>query len=1762
MSVTIEDMTKGNVALSPSKKQTPSMNQQVAQALPQVTITPEEEEAKRQEEIGADRLANQGKVPEGIAPKVQTGDAPAAEDVLQDYENEVRGTPPVARPANPVASRVVYSPTERTMRGGEERPGARQDTTGDTSRGYLIPTYGERFKQLKQNFPDIESRVTPEWQAEVKKIKRDVGQSYLALLKLDDPEKNAARLAALEESTHAMIPKLDSNGEVVLDANGVPVPLAGTAKYSIGGGSSNIDARVIRLIENAVVPNGIYLLYRDGETNIPAYSLDIKTELDQLTGDIQGSFTSFFAREESKKGGGGFYNDVLMAAGVTDPMKRLFYLRQQTKSGFGGPIGTSVESFRAQQGLKYSVPLMASFLWQIPSYVADKTVSAVSSMYQFALPYDLQGGFSILQNSETGEGPQFGGARRGPTADLIHEAMKNAMFGPALRGELPNLIDVEKTLGGYAAFWDLASRWGKEAGVSTAEAAAVLDYTPDALTFATRIIPEMTYNFPAVLKGMQKLDQNMFRNLGEFMRERYGDIIKQGWDEVGGAYARFSDGNLLRTPVTALDELNLSEISRMLEKNNVSFHDVMDDFVSQQAGVTRAWVEASLGRGIAEKLRYVSPQRAEFFAPNVNLLDKKLEEVTKKITEAMASPPTNMTKLAKQQQKKRVATLRNLKNELWKQKNQLVNREIIPPFARDFFTDEAIATAVGASAYTLLYRATATEEGFDTTVPGIGSFVAALASMHPKVRRGASHSAEGIKYAFQSVLNKASFGIVPPRPPPEAVMLARRLKSANPELRERIYSYMASISDAVVKYGGIKYPPTHPTKAGQVIMTEDVLYNSFAKMSGLSTLNAMQEQASTRTGNVNDLGKLGRELKEIQTLFDQKARMSNELGEIVQNLKYLDYDDMFDPDSEAGNFVRTLTKFYADQVDSLARDRAEFKTLTDGSALESDSVSKIFAIDADPTDVEAFIEGGHSIAVALSQEMQRFQKYNIDPNLPDIQKEKVLQARLQEVQKNIADAFERHREHKFSNNRHRSNSAFVEFIKANEVVAYTEASNKFKALKLKYPDDAKVDLTDIHDQIVLGEIELDFDVVDQVAPILSEGTEASRGFIPANVSSSTFNSLKRLFGESADDYMDAFYNNSSPELLDSAEGIFKALEIEDASSYVKMLALRDGLKKVGADVDTLPKIGVNVTQLMQIVSGLGRKVSMTPNQVAMPINQLRDSILDRGKAEFYGDFYGKNRVNLGATMGDEYEVVRTFYKERYINPFRNENTSIKKIIKSGDSFGDLDVESLDRFVKSFKLNRSRTTADLATMQEQLARVIGREDENGALLGIDVTTPEGSQVQSIFTALVIEELSSTLGGKKLRKLLATKADENAIVKAGSSKAIGEFVEGLKAGDMTGESSINLSNFYSRTPEGLYLLRDVNGQPLIDMQAVDSFLGFDNIKRVSKDAQEAEKVFFADLEKSRAEWRIKFGAKSGRLSGEIELRRGLLKSLGNVKGGIGRGILDKLDTNDGPTEIAKITDDYVKFRTIDTPPTERVAVAKQARAEITQVMQQSVIDALYEDITKLGENVTYDVTINGNRSVETKRGTDIDPPKLLKLIGYRGDLSEASKKSKEIRKLLGDEVYEHLEFVGKTLYVDESTASKMNITGWVRPLSAESYLSRVTSFFRGVISLRWLISEAAIRESRRANTDLTKMMLFDPTVGRKVLDMVMSDKFSPERFAEVYPVLITTIAKNDVLMQMSTDDNADTPRYPNDPKNKSTVPAPNSTNYQPDPFDASP
>jgi hypothetical protein len=118
--------------------------------------------------------------------------------------------------------------------------------------------------------------------------------------------------------------------------------------------------------------------------------------------------------------------------------------------------------------------------------------------------------------------------------------------------------------------------------------------------------------------------------------------------------------------------------------------------------------------------------------------------------------------------------------------------------------------------------------------------------------------------------------------------------------------------------------------------------------------------------------------------------------------------------------------------------------------------------------------------------------------------------------------------------------------------------------------------------------------------------------------------------------------------------------------------------------------------------------------------------------------------------------------------------------------------------------------------------------------------------------------------------------------------------------------------------------------------------------------------------------------------------------------------------------------------------------------------------------------------------------MDGDTIRQLIG-KTDLSGQTEKN--LRAVIGNEVYEGLETVSDTLVRLQAKAAK-NVTAQKRGISLESLLSRVYNLNREVVSTQWVVTETLIRASRTSGSAMFHAILKDPKVGQEVFEIIES------------------------------------------------------------------
>ena len=127
---------------------------------------------------------------------------------------------------------------------------------------------------------------------------------------------------------------------------------------------------------------------------------------------------------------------------------------------------------------------------------------------------------------------------------------------------------------------------------------------------------------------------------------------------------------------------------------------------------------------------------------------------------------------------------------------------------------------------------------------------------------------------------------------------------------------------------------------------------------------------------------------------------------------------------------------------------------------------------------------------------------------------------------------------------------------------------------------------------------------------------------------------------------------------------------------------------------------------------------------------------------------------------------------------------------------------------------------------------------------------------------------------------------------------------------------------------------------------------------------------------------------------------------------------------------------------------------------------------------------------------------------------------AEKAKVVKELIGERRYKVWEATSK-LMADRAPDFRMrefDITGAPRSFSVESFISRFYAINRGVISARYVGTEAVLQQFRNNKYNMIRSVLSDPELGEMFLEMVRTGKpLTPDRETYFYNALVSSYAK---------------------------------------------
>jgi hypothetical protein len=151
-------------------------------------------------------------------------------------------------------------------------------------------------------------------------------------------------------------------------------------------------------------------------------------------------------------------------------------------------------------------------------------------------------------------------------------------------------------------------------------------------------------------------------------------------------------------------------------------------------------------------------------------------------------------------------------------------------------------------------------------------------------------------------------------------------------------------------------------------------------------------------------------------------------------------------------------------------------------------------------------------------------------------------------------------------------------------------------------------------------------------------------------------------------------------------------------------------------------------------------------------------------------------------------------------------------------------------------------------------------------------------------------------------------------------------------------------------------------------------------------------------------------------------------------------------------------------------------------------------------------------------------DLNIEALKDFMGYADKSQEAV-----VREIIGDKQYDtYKAIINFTANEVVDSAGRTNITGIPRQFSVESYISRFYAVNRGVVSFRYVGTEAILQQMRQKNMSLLTVALTDPKIGGLLMEMVDTGKPLPmDKERQLFEALVVASERFDNWRETSKD-----------------------------------
>ena len=884
-----------------------------------------------------------------------------------------------------------------------------------------------------------------------------------------------------------------------------------------------------------------------------------------------------------------------------------------------------------------------------------------------------------------------------------------------------------------------------------------------------------------------------------------------------------------------------------------------------------------------------------------------------------------------------------------------------------------------------------------------------------------------------------------------AEQMARNLNTFDPQFREIVLSrirYFANLQDSLISAG----------------VDESVVKRSFSRITGLTILQTLEE-AERLNINTKDLRSFGN-LQNLQNVADEKVKLINELRAASVNISNLPDDvknsgavnqfyELINGAIELGTGrlnklnadINTVEKYLPLRINAMIKGNNNVYLAANGDeVMELDSaLQSVYEVGIDKVDLQGLAnhvkkikDTSNVISSAVTTAVKKIDgEYNLQDALTQIKK----------VATRVDDRVKIVGKQKGIPTFSKSGNLFAVLLENSKNRSYNIARQPYKVLdKTEFVDrmgnvigrGVKTTANDL-----IKDLFKNMDVIDlQDFAGTGIGQSKRNKLVKAmeNIGDATFQKIQAGTGaNSIDEVVNDLFLKAKNDGYDFTKGLSKKMQV---LQYI-------------SDTARVSTIDLNFDQLNELKHSVNRMFIRAKNSGDAPQMAAYSQLMSNVKGKF-GDFRTEDGTNIGNLFindGSRRVKVSTFLQEAdqgYSDHMTRyyENEYVGKWLGLGIKGGRKNVKPNQDFP------------------------VGVAYKNDPLTWIDldeIASFDPATKGDVFNKKMNQGFGTFNEKLGVHRIDISTEDGMAFKKAMELKSAEWLIGKYKEGKMTyNELQDQITNIHANI-KGV----DANGKEvsLVDLnEIIDNKLGYapSNIKKEL--FTEGEALADRFIERKIVELK-------GEAKGIIDAKNSAIQALKVYSA-------DKMDSGN----LLKALLGGGKLRI------ENVKKAMRNSGVPENKVNEALENVLLSQLDNQVFEKTGRMTLLGGKGDKLVPEYDMNVQEIKDIIGFNDNV-----RADAIKEIIGETKYKFYQDMIEFLENESiRTLKNANFTGVPKNLSIESYISRFYSINRGVVSARYVGTEALLQQYRLRNHSMFKELLMNEEAGQLFLKMVKSGK----------------------------------------------------------------